>query len=46
MRFQPIKCNIMQLTNKQTSKVQASYKVVGTVLENVEIIKYHLCNNN
>ena len=29
-----------QLTNKRTSKIQASYKLEGTVLENVESIKY------
>ena len=40
MRFQPIKCNMMQLMNKRTSKIQASYKLEGTVLENVESIKY------
>ena len=40
MRFQPVKCNMMQLTNKCTSKIQASYKLEGTVLENVESIKY------
>ena len=39
MRFQPVKCNMMQLTNKQ-NKVQASYTLEGTVLENVESIKY------
>ena len=40
MRFQPVKCNMMQLTNKvkRTSKIQASYKLEGTVLENVESI--------
>ena len=38
--FQPVKCNMMQLTNKRTSKIQASYKLEGTVLENVESIKY------
>ena len=32
--------NMMQLTNKLTSKIQASYKLEGTVLENVESIKY------
>ena len=31
---------MMQLTNKRTSKIQASYKLEGTVLENVESIKY------
>ena len=40
MRFQSVKCNMMQLTNKRTSKIQASYKLEGTVLENVESIKY------
>ena len=28
------------LTNKRTSKIQASYKLEGTVLENVESINY------
>ena len=40
MRFQSVKCNIMQLRNKRTSKNQASYKLEGTLLENVESIKY------
>ena len=40
MRFQPVKCNMMILKNKGTSKIQASYKFEGTVLENVERIKY------
>ena len=40
MRFQPVKCNMMQLMNKRTSKIQASYKLEGTVLKNVESIKY------
>ena len=40
MRFQPIKCNMMQLTNKRSSKIQANYTIEGTVLENVESIKY------
>ena len=39
MRFQPVKCNMMQLTNKH-NKIQASYTLEGTVLENVESIKY------
>ena len=25
MRFQPVKCNMMQLTNKRSSKIQANY---------------------
>ena len=40
IRFQPVKCNIMQLTNKWTSKIQVSYNLEGTVLENVESSKY------
>ena len=40
MRFQPVKCNMMQLTNKRSSKIQANYTLEGTVLENVENIKY------
>ena len=40
MRFQPVKCNMMQLTNKRSSKIQASYTLEGTLLENVESIKY------
>ena len=39
MRFQPVKCNMMQLTNKHY-KIQASYTLEGTVLENVDGIKY------
>ena len=40
MRFQPVKCNIMQVTRKNTNKIQASYTLEGTVLENVDSIKY------
>ena len=40
MRFQPDKCNMMQLTKKH-NKIQASYTLEGSVLENVERIKYH-----
>ena len=32
MRFQPVKCNMMQLTKKLTNKIQASYTLEGTVL--------------
>ena len=39
MRFQPVKCHMMQLTKKH-NKIQASYTLEGTVLENVESIKY------
>ena len=40
MRFQPVKCNMIQLTRKQIKKIHASYTLEGTDLENVEIIKY------
>ena len=40
MRFQPVKCNMIQLTNKNLNKIQASYTLEGTVLENVDNIKY------
>ena len=37
MRFQPVKCNMMQITRKWIKKIHA---LDGTVLENVECIKY------
>ena len=40
MRFQPIKCNMMQLKRKRIKKINASYTSEGTDLENVESIKY------
>ena len=40
MRFQLIKCNMMQLTRKRIKKIYASYTLEGTDLENVESIKY------
>ena len=40
MRFQPVKYNMMQLTRKLTNKIQASYTLEGTVLENIENIEY------
>ena len=40
MRFQPVKCNMMQQTNKRINKIEASYTLEGTVLENVDSIKY------
>ena len=40
MRFQPVKCNVMQITRKRTNKIEASYIVKGTVLKNVDFIKY------
>ena len=32
MRFQPVKCNMIQLTNKRINKIEASYTLEGTVL--------------
>ena len=42
MRFQPVKCNMMQLTRKRIKTIHASYTLTleGTGLENVENIKY------
>ena len=40
MRFQPVKCNIMQLTRKRIKKINGVYSLEGTVLENVDNIKY------
>ena len=40
MRFQPVKCNMMQLTRKWIKKIHALYTLEGTDLENVESIKY------
>ena len=40
MRFQPAKCNMMQITRKRIKKIHASYTLEGTVLENVESINY------
>ena len=40
MRFQPVKCNLMQTTRKRLKKIHASYTLEGTVLENVKRIKY------
>ena len=40
MRFQPVKCNIMQITRKRIKKIIASYNLEETVLDNVENIKY------
>ena len=40
MRFQPVKCNMMQLTRKRIKKINASYTLEGTDRENVESIKY------
>ena len=40
MRFQPVKCNMMQLTRKRIKKIHASYTLEGIDIENVEGIKY------
>ena len=40
MRFQPVKCNMMQLTRKQIKKIHASHTLEVTDLENVQSIKY------
>ena len=40
MRFQPVKCNMMQLTRKHLNKIQAPYILEAAVLENVDNIKY------
>ena len=40
MRFQPVNCNMMQLTRKRTKTIIAIYSLEGTVLENVDSIKY------
>ena len=37
MRFQPVKCNMMQLTNKH-NKIDASYTLEGTVLESIKYL--------
>ena len=40
MRFQSVKCNMLQLTRKRIKKIHTSYTLEGTDLENVESIKY------
>ena len=40
MRFQTVKCNFMQITRKRIKKINASYNLEGTLLDNVENIKY------
>ena len=40
MRFQPVKCNMIQITSKWIKKIHVSYTLEGTVLENIEGIKY------
>ena len=40
MIFQPVKCNMMQLTRKHPNTIQASYTLEGSVLETFDSIKY------
>ena len=40
MRFQPVRCNMMQLTRKHLNNFHASYTLEGTILEDVDNIKY------
>ena len=40
MRFQPVKCSIMQITRKPIKKINASYNLEGNVLANLENIKH------
>ena len=40
MIFQPVKCNMMQLTRKRIKKIHTSYTLERTDLVNVESIKY------
>ena len=40
MRFQHVKCNMIQPTRKRIKKIHTSYTLEGTDLENVESIKY------
>ena len=40
MSFQPVKCNIIEITRKRIKKINGFYNLEGTVLDNVENIKY------
>ena len=40
MGFQPVNCNMIQLTRKHSNKIQSFYTLEGTVQENVDYIKY------
>ena len=40
MKFQSVKCNMMQLTRKRINKIHVSYTLGGIDLENVESIRY------
>lgn len=40
MRFLPVKGNLVQITRKWIKEINVSYTLEGTVLDNVENIKY------
>ena len=40
MRFQPVKCNIMQIAKKRIKKNNASYTLERVILDNAEKIKH------
>ena len=40
MRFQPGKCNMLQLTRKHLNEIQASYTLKCAALENVDNINH------
>ena len=40
MRFQPVECNMMQLTRKRIKMINVVHSLEGTVFENVDTIKY------
>ena len=40
MIFQPVTCNMMQLTRKQTKTINAEYSLEGAILQNVDKIIY------
>ena len=40
LRFQPVKCNIIRIKSKWIKKINASYNLEGSFLDNVEKIKY------
>ena len=39
MRFQPVKCNMMQLTRKRIKKMHASYTLEGTDIESIKYLR-------
>ena len=40
MRFQPVKCNIMQITRKRIKEINASYSLEGIVLNKLRKSNY------